>query len=352
MTSYNKKITLLGVLIAFTISFSLLTVILSNHHNINYISIEEQKFYSQNFPENERKIFILGASPVNAINADIVNDIIKKTDNEFMIYNLAKGSDDPDKRKDTLELIIKSQPEIILYGVGYRDFQEKISVNNFSDTAKVESILPDPHSFLEEYLVSKVGFYDLELDYLKNPKLSTLQIIKSISQEKVKEYKESTDIILNYDHPLRTPEQVETKYVKKTDEELSIMSQGLKIDLQRYGIEPEYKNRYSISLNNMIEEFQKNNIDVILFTHPHHKYYLENVPEESEKEFFKIIDNMKDKYDIKLKLFHQEYSDKMNWSDLVHIFYNYDLQKNNDDSIQYSNDIADLILSEIKKYVI
>ena len=42
----------------------------------------------------------------------------------------------------------------------------------------------------------------------------------------------------------------------------------------------------------MIEEFQKNNIDVILFTHPHHKYYLENVPEESEKEFFKIIDNL------------------------------------------------------------
>ena len=109
MKSCDKKITVVSVSVAFIISFSLFTILLSNHHESNYISIEEQQFYSQDFPKNEKKIFILGASPVNAINADIVNDIIKKTDNEFMIYNLAKGSDDPDKRKDTLELIINNK---------------------------------------------------------------------------------------------------------------------------------------------------------------------------------------------------------------------------------------------------
>ena len=41
------------------------------------------------------------------------------------------------------------------------------------------------------------------------------------------------------------------------------------------------------------------------------------------------------------------YSDKENWSDLIHIHYNYNLTENNEDSIQYSKDIANLILNEI-----
>ena len=352
MTLNNKKTVSLCVLVAFTISFSLLITVLNNHHSINYISIEEEEFYSQDFPENERKIFILGASPVNAINVHIVNEVIKKNDDGFSVYNLAKGSDDPDKRKDTLEMIINTKPEIVLYGIGFRDFQGKVSVNNFSDTSKVESILPDPHDFFEEYVLSEIGFYDIELDFLKNPKLSSLQIIKSIGKEKILENKEIEQVILDNDHPLRTPEQVGNKYIKKTDEELDKLANGLKLDLQRYGIEPEYKNRYSLSLDNIIQELQKNDINVILFTHPHHKYYLENVPEQDYYEFDKIITNLSEKHGIKLKSFHQEYSDKENWSDLIHIYYNYDLEKNNEDSIQYSNDIADLILSEIRKHVI
>ena len=56
MTLDNKKTILLCVLVAFTISFSFKFTVLGNHHNVNYISIEEQKFYSQDFYENEKKI--------------------------------------------------------------------------------------------------------------------------------------------------------------------------------------------------------------------------------------------------------------------------------------------------------
>ena len=280
MVSYNKTITILSVFIAFAISISLLTIILSDHHNTNYISIEEEKFYSQFFEEDEKKIFILGASPVNAINAEIVNNIVKKTDEKFKIYNLAKGSDDPDKRKDSLEKIIDSNPKIVLYGIGYRDFQEKISVIDLSDTQEVESILPTPHDFFEEYLLSELRFYDLELDYLKNPKLSSFQIIKSINEENIRENKDGSELILDKDHPLRTPEQTQKAYVKKTDDYLMDSAEKSKDSLERYGIEPAYKNRYSISLNNIIERLQENDIHVILFTYPHHKYYLENVPED------------------------------------------------------------------------
>ena len=44
MTLNNKKTVSLCVLVAFTISFSLLITVLNNHHSINYISIEEEEF--------------------------------------------------------------------------------------------------------------------------------------------------------------------------------------------------------------------------------------------------------------------------------------------------------------------
>ena len=146
MQIYKKNTTVLGVLISFIMAFLFLVLILNNFHGENYLSIEEQIFYSQNFNQNEKKIFILGASPVNAINSNIVNSILHDTNINFKTYNLGKGSDDPDKRIDSLDLIIDSKPELVLYGIGYRDFQAKISADRISETTKTKSILPDRKS--------------------------------------------------------------------------------------------------------------------------------------------------------------------------------------------------------------
>jgi len=210
------------------------------------LSIEEQIFYSQNFNQNEKKIFILGASPVNAINSNIVNSILHDTNINFKTYNLGKGSDDPDKRIDSLDLIIDSKPELVLYGIGYRDFQAKISADRISETTKTKSILPNPHDFFEEYILAKLKFYDLELDYIKNPKLSTLQMIQSFNIKKISDDSTPSNLILDEDHPLRTPEQVQNVYIKKSDEYLYDDAEKWKSNIERYGIEPNYKNRYSI----------------------------------------------------------------------------------------------------------
>ena len=124
MYIYKKRTTVFGISIAFFTSFSLLVFLLGGFHDTNYISLEEKQFYSQTFDENQRKIFILGASPVNAINSKIVDGVVQTADPNFKTYNLAKGSDDPDKRKSSLDLIIKNKPEIVLYGIGLRDFHE------------------------------------------------------------------------------------------------------------------------------------------------------------------------------------------------------------------------------------
>ncbi len=347
MQIYKKNTTILGVLISFIMAFLFLVLILNNFHEENYLSIEEQIFYSQNFDQNEKKIFIFGASPVNAINSNIVNSILHDTNINFKTYNLGKGSDDPDKRIDSLDLIIDSKPELVLYGIGYRDFQAKISTDRISETTKTKSILPDPHDFFEEYILAKLKFYDLELDYIKNPKLSTLQMIKSFNIKNFSDDSTPSNLILDEDHPLRTPEQVQNVYIKKSDEHLYDDGKKWKSNVERYGIEPNYKNRYSISLYSIIDKLQENNIKVILFTFPHHKYLLENVPYEEEEKFLKIVYDIKKEFNIPVRMLHEEYSNKENWSDLIHIYYNYNLTENNEDSIQYSKDIANLILNEI-----
>ena len=347
MQIYKKNTTVLGVLISFIMAFLFLVLILNNFHGENYLSIEEQIFYSQNFNQNEKKIFILGASPVNAINSNIVNSILHDTNINFKTYNLGKGSDDPDKRIDSLDLIIDSKPELVLYGIGYRDFQAKISADRISETTKTKSILPNPHDFFEEYILAKLKFYDLELDYIKNPKLSTLQMIQSFNIKKISDDSTPSNLILDEDHPLRTPEQVQNVYIKKSDEYLYDDAEKWKSNIERYGIEPNYKNRYSISLYSIIDKLQENNIKIILFTFPHHKYLLENVPYEEEEKFLEIVYDIKKEFNIPVRMFHEEYSDKENWSDLIHIHYNYNLTENNEDSIQYSKDIANLILNEI-----
>ena len=136
-------------------------------------------------------------------------------------------------------------------------------------------------------------------------------------------------------------------YIKKSDEYLYDDAEKWKSNIERYGIEPNYKNRYSISLYSIIDKLQENNIKIILFTFPHHKYLLENVPYEEEEKFLEIVYDIKKEFNIPVRTFHEEYSDKENWSDLIHIDYNYNLTENNEDSIQYSKDIANLILNEI-----
>ena len=56
MQIYKKNTTILAVSISFIMAFLCLVLILNNFHEKNYLSIEEEIFYSQNFNEDEKKI--------------------------------------------------------------------------------------------------------------------------------------------------------------------------------------------------------------------------------------------------------------------------------------------------------
>ena len=132
------------VLFSVSVSFLIfLFVILSYHYEISdgsFVSrsadiIIPRDFYS-NHVSDEKQIFILGSSQVVAINATRVDNYLSINGYDYDVYNLAQISDTPKQRLETLDMIISSKPEIIVYGVGPRDFQS-------SPTERTQLLLAD-----------------------------------------------------------------------------------------------------------------------------------------------------------------------------------------------------------------
>ena len=108
--------------------------------------ITPKEFYS-NLNSDKKQIFILGSSQVVAVNATHIDNYLSKSGYDYNIYNLATISDTPKLRLQTLDMIISSNPEIILYGIGPRDFRS-------SPTDNMEKPLPDPNAFFISFFVS------------------------------------------------------------------------------------------------------------------------------------------------------------------------------------------------------
>jgi len=82
--------------------------------------LTKKNFFSSNFPE-QQTIFLLGSSHMGIINVTRVNDMM--VDDNITVYNLAEPGNSPSVRIKQLEQIISAKPEIVFYGLSYRDFQ-------------------------------------------------------------------------------------------------------------------------------------------------------------------------------------------------------------------------------------
>ena len=157
----NKKI-IFSVTFSFVISFSLLLVIL-NYFPDEQIS-REQLFYSKKFSLEDKKIFLLGSSHVGQLNSTLIHEEVQSHFPAYGVYNLSYNGDTPSKRIQTIDKIINLNPEIVLYGISYRDFQ--------MDSTK-QSMLPDPQQFFNDFFVNELG-----INNKLNPKFIALEIIR------------------------------------------------------------------------------------------------------------------------------------------------------------------------------
>jgi hypothetical protein len=110
----------------------------------------------------------------------------------FEVYNLSIGADTPKERIVSLNNIIESKPEIIVYGIGYRDFRNQ---EHDARARFVEKNFPtQPEISDNEYSFQSIYKYfqfELNADLIhlqkifSNPKHSFLNLIKTNTENQI-----------------------------------------------------------------------------------------------------------------------------------------------------------------------
>ena len=80
----------------------------------------------------------------------------------------------------------------------------------------------------------------------------------------------------------------------------------------------------------------------LLFKTPHHKYYIENVPESTLRDYDTVLNEISKELNVDVYDYFDRYADMPIWVDLEHVSYN-------DESSIYTDDVTKMILLEIKK---
>lgn len=319
-----KKISI-SVLIVFLIVFSLL--VLFQFFSRSYIDIFylQDQFYSQDL-KHTKKIFIVGSSETAVLNNTHINNYFKTNEGSlFDVYNLSVASDQPSARLQTIEKIIKMKPDVIIYGVGYRDFANQFTLIKQKNDV-LNQLLPDPQSRFDSFLKHT----NSEFDLIKSPKFVTEKVLDAI--------------INNIKH--NNPEQLEETITQpktpfyKYKKEHGQINQKITVVESIGHLDIPAVNDEVIALKKIITRLQENNIKIILFTTPYSKPFFNNLNDHNRDTFEQILVDLSDEYDISIYRLHDKYQDLDVWNDYNHIAMN-------PASIIFTEDIEEIISKEI-----
>ena len=320
----NLKISLC-VLVAFSISFSVLLLFLITNPLVSDDGVfiffhpsdrEHAKFYSQNFISDEKKIFIYGSSMVWPLNPGLIEENLKKNELDYKIYNLGIGGSKPENNEKFLDMIISAQPDIVAYGISDRDFitdewvidEEK---ENFFRLEKPPQVLPEPSRIFGELFASAKVVLNFDTDFLRSPQANVIHVLRG---------------------PLKADlmEVVPEKEIEK----------GKEVETYLEDLPPVIENKNVLVINNIITKLRENNIDVIIFVPPVHKFHIEHLSDNQQKYFSDVLKTVSDDSKIHIYSFYDYYRDLNIWYDFIHV-------TTNTDHPYFSDDFSDILIKEI-----
>jgi len=308
------------VLAFFCASFFAVIIFLFVMWNVpDYLFLANQQFFSQKL-QGKDKIFILGSSHVYALNPILIEDKLKKNGQEFTVYNLGGPGDDFEERERTILMIIEQKPKIVVYGIEPRAFETR----GRSLISSPDQVLPNIPSVIEVFDLIE---YEKK-DILKNPKFALIRTIsKPINNISELENPYPNTPFFTYDENMNKIINLED--LNKIERE--------NISL----IDPIDRNSNLFYLKKMIDRLRDNDIKVILFITPHSKIFLDEFPENQRTIFQSIMKDISDTKGLKVQSEINRYAKLNVWHDHTH------LAVNNNTNF-YSEDIANIILEEIK----
>ena len=316
----NGKIGL-SILVSFVIVFSILFILDEILVLDVHSELKSNDFFSKSFPTH--KIFLIGSSHIGISNATVIKEILLENQLDYEVYNLGYNGDQPSKRIHHLPEIISLKPDLIVYGIGYRDFNQNV----VDKIPPIQKILPDPVRIIDDlFSIDDSKFNEI------NPRLLTSQILKITYNQIYPSIK--YDLINLPNTPFISFYQYDTKILNDT--ELQQYPEGNPLISN---IDPTLENPEIFYFNEIILELENNDIPIIIFQTPINKYYLDSIPNSEKENFKKIIKNLENKHDIIIYDF-SELSDLPIWKDLGHVSLNHN-------ATVYSKKIADIILLEL-----
>ena len=313
------------ILFSFLLSFSIFLVLIQIFYQEQEIAlIEDEKNYYSSIKEIDHKIFLVGGSHISAINPFFIEEFLGENNEEYEVFNLSKMANRPLREIKNIDLLISAEPEIVVYGISARDFATIQSINK--PTVKSNQPLPDPSLFFKNWLnIQNSELLILQPDF--SPKLITL--------------KELRGKIVNSQDYIKAPF---FRFDYKRDFNVMV-DEKLQLQAIRDAKPAEFtsidKNQDFLSLKKIITHLQENNIKIILFTTPQHKYVYDLVATSEKQAFEKIIVELEKSNNLEIYRFTEKYSDLEIWRNPTHIVVS------NSVSI-FSDDIAKLILKELK----
>ena len=295
---------------------------------INYEPFNRWVKTKLNSEQQQKQIFILGSSQVGTLNTTYINQRISSYNNNFVVYNLAISADKPSTRLNDLNKIISLKPNLVIYGVGYRDF-EKISQENtspigFSTDEKSKSIFPNPRNlfgaqttfFTDNEFVSKI---------LNDPQLVTLTLYLYVTgaQGHYPDVNSNTPLIIHNQADNITSNEIIKNEFTQTPRIFN-------------GIDPKEISAF----DKIIDTLKRNNIQVAVFANPYNKLWVDKISNSDRQLFNSTLEDAQYKYGMNLYSLQDKYNELNIWTDAMHVAYN-------QNSIIYSEDVSKIILNEI-----
>jgi len=303
------------VIAAFVISFSILFYFTLN---FDEATVKKNQFYQSHKIKDEKLIFLIGSSHMGQLNTTHIQKVLDKDGHNYTIYNLAFAGDKPEKRISEIDKILELEPEMIVYGLGYRDF------SHYSSNR--DNILPDLHDEFHSFGQKMVLGYNLP----SNPKFVTLNTIQDVIRTT-----ERLDSSQSQNRPF-FDDDANLSEIKNNDEIIQNFKEN--DNSHKFDVRKNVNNINFIALQKILDKLNNQNIDTVIYVTPHHPLFIQAIEENGKTNFEIILKLLEDENMV--YNFEEKYNDKEIWADLTHIAYN-------EKSLEFSEDMAKIIIDNI-----
>lgn len=277
---------------------------------------------------NQKKIFLMGSSQVEPLNTNYIHEDLSRNGLNFTVYNLGVGGDAPKERVKTIDWIISAKPDIVVYGIGDRDFP-------IYDSALPDSsinTLPSMYDIVQNWIFDPLQRLQDDFFFLRSPKLDFLKFTFGGNSTQTGEFR------IFYTNPSVYADYLESEdWPIASNSTLEIQSQ----ESHLYDIFPLEYNVDYIAFKKMLERLHENKITVIVYVTPQERHRLEKIPYPTQ--LTSTLNDISQEYSyVTIYSLWDRYADMHVWKDYTHVINNSEKT-----SRIYSDDVAKMILEQV-----